>query len=276
MTVPPDYVLEAIAIACLGDLRQAISQLQMYMIGKATAPVTSALTLAAAGAAGAGAGAGAGAAGDTGHGLHGRGSRSELERERVQARGSKTGKVDMDPEAGSRDKAYSFLHGVAKLLWAEVRTEQSTHTAAGMTQEMARDDEALDEEEQEEKEAQFRALYKLRFPPDSVVRRLELPLDMAMNFLQFNYPPIFEQAEAKHKSSLSGAKKSMMGAVAPSSRPLPLPSYDYLDRASRLSDMLSEADMLHTCQFSTNLPIDRAQSSSFPMGKRGHSKRTCL
>jgi hypothetical protein len=99
------------------------------------------------------------------------------------------------------------------------------------------------------------SLYKLKFSPESVIRRLDLPLDMAMSFLQFNYLGIFEQMESKQNTPEDSL---------PLDPSRPQPSYDSLERAERLSEMLSEADMLYTCQFSTNLPIDRAASSSFP------------
>jgi hypothetical protein len=106
-----------------------------------------------------------------------------------------------------------------------------------------------------------------------VIRRLDLPLDIAMSFLQFNYPPIFEQAEAKHllkMKSISTDHLSLFPPLSSSPSPspsLPVPSYDSLERAERMSEMLSEADLLYTCQFSTNFPLDRAHSSSFPTGR---------
>lgn len=161
--------------------------------------------------------------------------------------------VVMDTEAGSRDKSFSFLHGVAKLLWAEVHAEQSS-------------------KETDNDPAKLKALYKLKFPPDSVIRRLDLPLDMSMSFLQFNYPAIFERMESMHNlqktTLMTSAEKDSENGFPKSLPPMPMPTYDSLERAERLADMLSEADILHTCQFSTNLPIDRAQGSSFPLGKR--------
>lgn len=195
MIKPADNVLESIANACLGDLRQAISQLQMHMLGESSASTNSAVTSG-------------------------------------------------DPEAGSRDKSYSFLHGVAKLLWAKVSTAQRVADLSTSDDISTHDIEDI-------------SRYRLNFPPDSVIRRLDLPLDMGMSFLQFNYPPIFEQMEAKNERAPSNTCQESS---------LPAPTYDALERAERFSDMLSEADMLHTCQYSTNLPIDRAENSSFPKG----------
>ena len=207
MVVPAEAQLESIATASLGDLRQAISQLQMCMLGQTCClPAPSASDLSSF----------------------------------------------PDPEAGSRDKSYSFLHGVGKLLWAKVSTAQEgedPHTYPCTTPD-------------EGEEREVKPLYRLKFPPDSVIRRLALPVDISMSFLQFNYPAIFEQMQDKHEGGAQGGVPT-----PPPAPPLPQPTFDSLERAERFSEMMSEADMLYTCQFSTNLPLDRAESSSFPKGE---------
>jgi hypothetical protein len=244
LVVPPDHVFDAIANASLGDLRQAISQLQMYMLGRSLSSTTASTS------------SGGDSSSDRHHDRH-RGVR--------EGGGRREGVVWVDPEAGSRDKSFSFLHGVAKLLGASVRTQQSVAQeeaaeAAAAALSSPSSSSLLSPSSTGPEGAKFSSLYKLKFPPDSVIRRFDLSLDMTMSFLQFNYPGIFERAESKHN------RKGQSAATGRLDPTLPLPSYDFLERAERLSEMLSEADMLYTCQFSTNLPIDRAQSSSFPKG----------
>ena len=222
MLVPSDDILEDIATTCLGDLRHAIAQLQAFMIGRTKYSQFL-----------------------PSHSINHCISESQLDSDHLDGKF----KCNRNGQDDSRDKSYSFLHGVGKLLWSELRTRNIKNLENGHEDDVVTGSSSS---------SSHQDLYKLDFLPDCVISSFDVPLDLTMTFIQYNYADIFEQLEKKHSDEVE---------VLSSPLSVPQPTYDTLDRAERLLEILSDADILYTCQFSTNLPIDRYQSTSFPKGK---------